>query len=62
MLNHDIVREATRLTRTGQLGEATAFLQRMLRGESVPEPSGSTARSPYSAAGHIRGTAPATFK
>jgi poly(hydroxyalkanoate) depolymerase family esterase len=45
MLNHDIVREATRLTRTGQLGEATALLQRMLRGESVPEPSGSTARA-----------------
>jgi poly(hydroxyalkanoate) depolymerase family esterase len=45
MLNHDIVREATRLTRAGQLGEASALLQRMLRGESVPEPSGSTARA-----------------
>ena len=41
MLNHDTVREATRLTRAGQLVEATALLQRMLRGESVPEPSGS---------------------
>ena len=45
MLNHDIVREATRLTRAGQLVEATALLQRMLRGESAPEPSGSTARA-----------------
>jgi poly(hydroxyalkanoate) depolymerase family esterase len=45
MLNHDIVREATRLTRAGQLVEATALLQRMLRGESAPEPSGGTARA-----------------
>ena len=37
MLNQDIVREATRLTRAGQLVEATALLQRMLRGESAPE-------------------------
>jgi poly(hydroxyalkanoate) depolymerase family esterase len=43
MLNHDIVREATRLTRAGQLVEATALLQRMLRGESAPEASGNTA-------------------
>src|ERR1700756_1530495 len=42
MLKLDIVREATRLTRAGQLVEATALLQRMLRGESVPE----TADSP----------------
>ena len=45
MLNHDIVREATRLTRAGQLVEATALLQRMLRGESASEPSGNTARA-----------------
>ena len=46
MLNQDIVREATRLTRAGQLVEATALLQRMLRGESAPGPtSGSTARA-----------------
>jgi poly(hydroxyalkanoate) depolymerase family esterase len=45
MLNHDIVREATRLTRAGQLVEATALLQRMLRGGSAPEPSGSTDRT-----------------
>ena len=43
MLNHDVVREATRLTRAGQLIEATALLQRMLRGESAPESSGTTA-------------------
>jgi poly(hydroxyalkanoate) depolymerase family esterase len=32
MLNHEVVREATRLTRAGQFVEATALLQRMLRG------------------------------
>jgi poly(hydroxyalkanoate) depolymerase family esterase len=37
MLNHDIIREATRLTRAGQLVEATALLQRMLRGASAPD-------------------------
>ena len=36
MLNQDAVSEATRLTREGQLAEATALLQRMLRGESAP--------------------------
>jgi hypothetical protein len=46
MLNQTTVREATRLTRAGQLVEATALLQRMLRGECVPGPtSGSTARA-----------------
>ena len=45
MLNQDVVREATRLTRAGQLVEATALLQRMLRGDSAPGPaSRSTAR------------------
>jgi poly(hydroxyalkanoate) depolymerase family esterase len=39
MLNQDIVREATRLTRAGQLVEATALLQRMLRGERDPGPA-----------------------
>lgn len=43
MLNHDMVREATRLTRAGQLVEATALLQRMLRGETAPESSDATA-------------------
>jgi hypothetical protein len=32
MLNQDTLREATRLTQAGQLTEATALLQRMLRG------------------------------
>jgi poly(hydroxyalkanoate) depolymerase family esterase len=37
MLNQDTLREATRLTREGQLVEATALLQRMLRGERAPD-------------------------
>src|ERR1700733_7960498 len=37
MLKQDIVREATRLTRAGQLVEATVLLQRMLRGETEPD-------------------------
>jgi poly(hydroxyalkanoate) depolymerase family esterase len=36
MLNSDMVREATRLTRAGQLVEATALLQRMLRADGGP--------------------------
>ena len=36
MLNQDMLREATRLTRAGQLAEATALLQRMLCGERAP--------------------------
>jgi poly(hydroxyalkanoate) depolymerase family esterase len=39
MLNQNTVREATRLTRAGQLVEATTLLQRMLRGESEPRPA-----------------------
>ena len=37
MLNQDIIQEATRLTRAGQFVEATALLQRMLRGESAAD-------------------------
>jgi poly(hydroxyalkanoate) depolymerase family esterase len=36
MLNQDLIREATRLTRAGQLVEATALLQSMIRGENAP--------------------------
>jgi poly(hydroxyalkanoate) depolymerase family esterase len=43
MLNQDTLREATRLTRAGPLAEATALLQRMLRGERAPD---ATSRSP----------------
>ena len=43
MLNQDTVREATRLTQAGQLAEASALLQRMLRGELAPE---ATTRTP----------------
>ena len=46
MLNQDIIREATRLTRAGQLVEATALLQRMLRGDSAPD-------APSHTGGHI---------
>ena len=45
MLKQDIVREATRLIRAGQLVEATVLLQRMLRGDTAPEATpGTTAR------------------
>ncbi|MCA6114345.1 PHB depolymerase family esterase [Bradyrhizobium sp. WSM 1738] len=37
MLRQDMIGEATRLTRAGRLAEATALLQRMLRGESAPD-------------------------
>lgn len=37
MLNQDVIREASRLTRAGRLVEATALLQRMLGGKSAPE-------------------------
>jgi poly(hydroxyalkanoate) depolymerase family esterase len=43
MLNQDTVREATRLTRAGQLVEAAALLQRMLQSDSAPEPTSSSA-------------------
>jgi poly(hydroxyalkanoate) depolymerase family esterase len=43
MLNQEQIREATRLTQAGQLAEATALLQRMLRGERAPD---ATSRAP----------------
>jgi poly(hydroxyalkanoate) depolymerase family esterase len=43
MLNQDTIREATRLTNAGQLAEATALLQCMLRGERAPD---GTSRTP----------------
>ena len=43
MLDQNTVREATRLTRAGQLVEATALLQRMLRGERDPGPASRSA-------------------
>jgi poly(hydroxyalkanoate) depolymerase family esterase len=39
MLNPNMMLEATRLTRAGRLIEATALLQRMLRGEPAPDMS-----------------------
>ncbi|MFN5451182.1 MAG: esterase, partial [Bradyrhizobium sp.] len=46
MLDQDIMREATRLTRAGQLIEATALLQRMLRGAGAPAAASSAAARP----------------
>jgi hypothetical protein len=43
MLNQDTIREATRLTHAGELAEATALLQRMLRGVCVPDATSRTA-------------------
>jgi poly(hydroxyalkanoate) depolymerase family esterase len=52
MLNQTAVREATRLTRAGQLVEATALLQRMLQGDSAPGPtSRSDAQTPFARLG-----------
>src|SRR5476651_2483712 len=45
MLNQNTISEATRLTRAGQLVEATALLQRMLRGERALD---ATSRTPGS--------------
>ena len=55
MLNQDIIREATRLTRAGQLVEATALLQRMLRGERAPDaPSDTGGRIALAGTAHHR--------
>ena len=42
MLKQYMVREATRLTRAGQLVEATVLLQRMLRGETATDATSDT--------------------
>ena len=56
MLNHDTIREATRLTHAGQLAEATALLQRMLRGDRAPD---AKSRTPGRVA--LRGRKPPTI-
>ena len=43
MPNQDTIHEATRLTHAGKLAEATALLQRMLRGGCVPDATSRTA-------------------
>lgn len=53
MLNQNTLREATRLTQAGQLTEATALLQRMLRGERAP-----AAASPVAGGVSLPGRAP----
>jgi len=51
MLNRDIILEATRLTRSGEIVEATALLQRMLRGENAPNATTPTTGDPVLVAG-----------
>jgi poly(hydroxyalkanoate) depolymerase family esterase len=46
MLNANMMREATRLTRAGRPVEAAALLQRMLRGETAPDRSFGRAGEP----------------
>jgi poly(hydroxyalkanoate) depolymerase family esterase len=60
-----VMAEATRLTRKGQLREATALIQRALRGQSVPEPSpdtpNSTVNEPIDAEFRVIESAPQVF-
>src|SRR5262249_47796540 len=49
ILHRNGMLEATRLTRAGRLTQATALLQRMLRGESAPD-------TPFGTAGDITPT------
>ena len=51
---HADMLEATRLTRAGQLTEATELLQRVLRGGTVPDPaSGPTGETAHAPAGRV---------
>ncbi len=56
MLNQDTLREAARLTRAGQLAEATALLQRMLQGEHASAAASvvSARRSSGQRSAHLR--------
>ena len=59
MLKPDMMLEATRLTRVGQVTEATALLQRMFRGETARDISAGEAGDPAHAGEIIDGTAEA---
>lgn len=59
MLKPDMMLEATRLTRVGQVTEATALLQRMFRGETARDMSAGEAGDPAHAGPIIDGTAEA---
>jgi hypothetical protein len=59
MLKPDMMLEATRLTRAGQITEATALLQRMFRGETARDMSAGKAGDPALAGPIIDGTAEA---
>src|SRR6201982_4122106 len=59
MLKPDMMLEATRLTRAGQLTEATALLQRMFRGDTARNMSAGEAGDPALAATIIDRTAEA---
>ena len=59
MLKPDMMLEATRLTRAGQITEATALLQRMFRGETARDISAGETGDPALAGPIIDGTAEA---
>jgi poly(hydroxyalkanoate) depolymerase family esterase len=59
MLKPDMMLEVTRLTRAGQITEATALLQRMFRGETARDMSAGEAGGPALAGPIIDGTAEA---
>src|SRR5690348_15897537 len=59
MMKPDMMLEVTRLTRAGQITEATALLQRMFRGETARDMSAGEAGGPALAGPIIDGTAEA---